>query len=112
MTEHNSGPAADVEQLLGDVGTTVLPDAAFRQSLAEALTQQLAVRRGEGPLPAGWALCPFDRFCIAEQPLPRLLRKHCPCSHAHALLQPFAGGDGAVHVRPCPARALRTARPA
>ena len=111
MNEHTSGSTSDVVELLGDLDEAVVPDTSFRQALTEDLTHQLAVRRGEVPLPAGWALCPFDRFCVAEQPLPRFLRKYCPCSRAHALLQPFAGRDGAVHARPCPARALRAAAP-
>ncbi|HLZ70017.1 MAG TPA: hypothetical protein VKV26_08940 [Dehalococcoidia bacterium] len=101
--------ADDVEQLLGDLEAPVATDAGFRAGLEHELAARLAPRRGEGPLPEGWAYCPFDRFCIAEQRLPRQVRMHCPCLHAGAVLRLFAGGQTPVHARPCPGRALRAA---
>lgn len=107
MNADDLNPASDVELLLDELDAPIAADAAFRNALAQELAGQLAPRRGEGPLPDGWALCPFDRFCFAERRLPRRVRMHCPCLHAAPLLRLFAGGQTPVHGRLCAARALR-----
>lgn len=107
MNADDLSPTSDVERLLDALDAPVAADTAFRDALSRELAERLAPRRGDGPLPDGWALCPFDRFCFAERRLPRRVRMHCPCLHAAPLLRRFAGGQTPVHGRPCAALALR-----
>ncbi|HZQ34623.1 MAG TPA: hypothetical protein VFD32_01740 [Dehalococcoidia bacterium] len=93
--------------LLSEIEAPVAPEASFRSALEQELADRLAPRDGTGPLPPGWALCPFDRFCVAELRLPARLRRNCPCLHAEPLLARLAGRVERVHARPCVGVALR-----
>lgn len=97
----------DMDRLLGGLETvSVQPPAGFRDGLTEELGRRLALRRGDGELPADWALCPFDRFCVAEQPLPHVARANCPCLRGAPLLRLLKARGMPVHARPCAARRL------
>jgi hypothetical protein len=100
----------DVDRLLGglEAAPVTLPDGV-RGDLVERLARHMALRRGEGDLPATWALCPFDRFCVAEQPLPRLARANCPCLRGASLLRLLKSHGLPIHARPCAAQRLRQA---
>ena len=106
-----AGEDGDVERLLGQLEEPAAPSAAFQADLAEEVRRRLAVRRGEGTLPEGWALCPFDRFCLAEQGLPRVLGANCPCLHAGPLLRRLQERGAPVRARPCGGLRLREGRP-
>jgi hypothetical protein len=107
MNPYDEQPGADLEQFFAELAEPVTPEPAFRAALEHELAARLVPRRGEAPLPPGWALCPFDRFCIAEQRLPHLLRRHCPCLHAGPLFRRIANQATPVHARPCTGLELR-----
>ena len=99
----------DVDSLLGTLESAdVTPSPAFRDELVEQLGRRLALRRGEGGLPGDWALCPFDRFCIAEQRLPRVLAANCPCLRGWAILRVLKAHGLPLHARPCAGQRMRT----
>jgi|GEM_PF-2873954 hypothetical protein len=100
----------DVARLLGALQEApVLPQGAFRQGLVEQLGRRLALRRGDGDLPADWSLCPFDRFCVAEQPIPHLLAANCPCLRGAPILRLLKSKGLPIHARPCAGQRLRQA---
>ena len=102
----------DMDSLLGGLETVPVPPlGGFRAELMEQLAHQMALRRGEGDLPADWALCPFDRFCVAEQPIPHVARVNCPCLRGSPLLRLLKARGLPIHARPCAAQRLRQAPP-
>jgi hypothetical protein len=109
MNPYEEQNNTDVEHLFAALEEPVTPVPSFRAALEHELDAGLAPRRGMEPLPEGWALCPFDRFCVAEQRLPALVRRHCPCLHAGPVLRLFVGRPASVHARPCTGLALRAA---
>ena len=97
----------DLDSLLGALDSTkVSPSPVFRDELVEQLGQRLALRRGEGALPTDWALCPFDRFCVAEQRLPRLIAANCPCLRGAPILRLLKSQGLPIHARPCAGQRL------
>jgi hypothetical protein len=100
----------DLNRLLGGLDAAPAPPpGAFRDDLTELLGRRLALRRGEGDLPADWALCPFDRFCVAEQAIPHLIQVNCPCLRGAPLLRLLKSRGVPVHARPCAGQRLRQA---
>lgn len=99
----------DLEYLFERLEQPVEPSPEFRLALEEDLQGRLAERRGEGTVPEGWALCPFDVFCVAKQRLPSTFRRNCPCLHAAPILHLLKNQSAAIHVRPCAGIALRKA---
>jgi hypothetical protein len=103
-------PDRDMDTLLGRLEATPVPlPDGVRGDLIEQLARHMALRRGEGDLPANWALCPFDRFCVAEQPIPDLARANCPCLRGAPLLRLLKSHGLPIHARPCAALRLRQA---
>lgn len=96
----------DIRALLEGVEGPVEMSTQFRSDLSKELRARLAPRRGEGPAPEGWALCPFDVFCFAEQRLPNVMRVNCPCLRASPALRFFRGRGLPLHARPCAGRRL------
>jgi hypothetical protein len=98
----------DLDSLLGTLeGADVSPSPVFRNELVAQLGRRLALRRGEGDLPTDWALCLFDRFCVAEQRLPHLIAANCPCLRVAPILRLFKSHGLPIHPRPCAGQRLR-----
>ena len=92
----------DVGRLLGELEEPVRPSATFRRALTEELQRRIAPRRGEGELPEGWAVCPFERFSLGDPRLPRFLGANCPFLLATPLMRMLKRSGLPLHVRPCP----------
>ena len=97
----------DVGRLLSELDEPVRPSAAFRGALMEELQRRLTPRRGEGELPEGWAVCPFEQFSLAESPLPWIVRANCPFLRAAPVMRTLMKYGVALHARPCPGLRLR-----
>ena len=92
----------DMRRLLGELEEPVEPSATFRSQLMEDLQRRLAPRRGEGELPEGWAVCPFERFSLGDPRLPGFLGANCPFLLAAPLMRMLKRSGVPLHIRPCP----------
>ena len=107
MNRPDAGDDQDVGRLLGEIEEPVQPSGAFGRARTDDLQRRLAPRRGEGDLPEGWAVCPFERFSLGEQRLPRFIRANCPFLRAAPLMMMLKRSGVPLHVRPCPGLRLR-----
>lgn len=94
-----------LEALLSVERDAALPRPEFKAALLRRLREELHALQGTPPLPE--ALCPFERFCWAEQRLPRRLRANCPCLLAAPLLHALTARGVPLRSRPCPGLAAR-----
>ena len=102
MNRPDAADDYDMGRMLGELEEPVQPSATFRRLLMEDLQHRLAPRRGEGELPEGWAMCPFERFSLGDPRLPRFLGANCPFLLAVPVMRLLKRSGVPLYVRPCP----------